>query len=505
MQKAAALRIMDANANRAREALRVLEDYARFALNHDELCAALKQFRHELTAAVAPLLPEAILYRDTPGDVGTDNKTASEGVRTGLAAVVTAAGKRLGEAMRVIEEVLKIEKPDAATAVEKLRYRLYDLEQQIARTIRPGRFAAVRLYVLVTESLCKRPWLQTAEEAILGGADCIQLREKEFEGADLLRRASELVPLCRRHGVICVVNDRPDVAVLSGADGVHLGQEDLPAADARKIVGPEMIIGVSAQTMEHARKAVLDGADYIGVGPIFSSTTKSRPVIPGPDFARQVAGSIKIPAVAIAGITEANVDEVLATGIGAIAVSSAVIAAEDVREAARRLKERVVRFVRRSKTNSGVIAPADRELKKATRNLPRWRLEGSTYYVTFRTASGELSEHERGIVLSHVADGRDKYYTLIAIVVMPDHVHVVLRPDRGYDLSRIMKGVKGASARKINEHRKTTGHVWQDESYDRIMRNEAELNEKLKYMLENPVKRNLVGDGWDYPWWLLNE
>ena len=348
MLSGAILRMIDANANRAREALRVLEDYARFALDHDGLCAALKQLRHDLTAAIGPVLPQAILHRDTPGDVGTDNKTASEAVRSGLGAVVTAAGKRLGESLRVLEEAFKIEHPQSSAALEKIRYRLYELEQQIARTLRPGKFAHVRLYVLITESLCRLPWLETARLAIEGGADCLQLREKQLDAAQLLERARRLVDLCREKSALCIINDRPDITALSGADGVHLGQEDLPAAEARKIIGPDVIIGVSTQRIEQARQAVLDGADYIGAGPIFASTTKQRPVIAGCEYARQVAQSIRIPAVAIAGITEANVDEVLATGIGAIAVTAAVVASDDPRQAASRLKAKVVSALQKS-------------------------------------------------------------------------------------------------------------------------------------------------------------
>ncbi len=332
-------RILDANANRAREALRVMEDYARFALNHDELSAQLKQVRHDLAGATGRWLAEAILYRDTPGDVGTDNKTASETRREDLAAVVTAAGKRLGEALRVIEEALKTIAPPAASLVEALRYRFYDIEQAIARTFRPaGRFADVRLYVLITESLCRRPWIEVAEEAILGGADCLQLREKGLDGGELLRRARMLVDLCHRHDILCIINDRPDIAVLSDADGVHVGQEDLPAVEARKIVGPGRIVGVSTHRIEQARQAVLDGADYIGVGPVFPSMTKTRGFVAGLDYARQVAGEIPISAVAIAGINETNVMQVMETGVKAVAVTAAVISCDDPRQAAQSLE-----------------------------------------------------------------------------------------------------------------------------------------------------------------------
>lgn len=337
------LRILDANANRCREALRVMEDYARFVLDDTELSAALKALRHDFSQILVTLLPEAILHRDTPGDVGTGNKTPTELRRDDVAAVVTAAGKRLGEALRAVEEFLKTVSPADAARVESLRYRSYDLEQQLARTLRPaGRFGQVRLYVLITESLCRRPWLEAATEALAGGADCLQLREKELEGAELLGRARQLVALCRQYRVQCIINDRPDIALLSGADGVHLGQGDLPAAEARKLVGLDKIVGVSTHRLEDAKKAVRDGADYIGVGPFFKSSTKPRDFIAGPAYATEVAAIIAIPAVAIAGITAANVDDVLVTGIRAVAVSSAVLSCENVRAAAAALKEKLL-------------------------------------------------------------------------------------------------------------------------------------------------------------------
>jgi thiamine-phosphate pyrophosphorylase len=337
------LRIIDANANRAREALRVLEDYARFVLDEGAISAGLKQIRHDLVATLATVVSDAIYHRDTPGDVGTGTKTGSELAREDVGHVVTAAGKRLGEALRTIEEYAKTFDPHVASRVESIRYRFYDLERRLVLTIRPVacRFADVRLYVLLTESLCRRPWLEAAGEAIEGGADCLQLREKHLDGAGLLARARQLVELCRRHRVLCVINDRPDVALLSGADGVHVGQQDLPARDVRRLVGNRMIVGVSTHSLEQARQAVLDGADYVGVGPVFRSATKPRDFLPGLELARQVAREVRIPAVAIAGIDPSNVDEVMATGIRAVAVTAAVIGTDDVRGAARRVKQKL--------------------------------------------------------------------------------------------------------------------------------------------------------------------
>ncbi len=341
----ATLRVIDANANRAREALRVIEDYARFVLNSDALCASLKQLRHDFAEILRPFLDDAILHRDTPGDVGTVNKTTAETSREDINHVVTAAGKRLGEALRTIEEFLKTEDAPAASRIERLRYRFYELERRIAATLRPIAcdFASVRLYVLITESLCRKNWLEVAKEAIEGGADCLQLREKDLESGELLNRAKQLVHLCRQHNVISIINDRADIAMLSDADGLHVGQNDLPATEARKLLGRNKILGVSTHDLAQARKAVEGGADYIGVGPIYKSTTKTRDFLPGLAYARQVAGEISTPAVAIAGITPENVDEVLSTGLRAVAVTASVISCENAKEAARTLKEQVKR------------------------------------------------------------------------------------------------------------------------------------------------------------------
>jgi thiamine-phosphate pyrophosphorylase len=336
------LRILDANFNRAREALRVVEDYARFVLDDDGLSAELKGLRHDLAGAVSQWAGHAMLLRDTPGDVGTDNKTQSELVREDAAAVVTAAGKRLGEALRTVEEYLKTLSPSDAAKVESVRYRFYDIELRVGRTTKPaGRFADVRLYVLITEATCKRPWLEVAGAAIAGGADCLQLREKDLESGELLRRAKVLVAMCREAGVLCVVNDRPDIALLAGADGVHVGQTDLPATEARKLLGPDKLVGVSTHHLDQAKRARLDGADYVGVGPVFRSPTKPRDILPGLAYAAEVAGQVPLPAVAIAGITEANVDEVLATGVQAIAVTAAVAGSDDPRGACERLRRRI--------------------------------------------------------------------------------------------------------------------------------------------------------------------
>ncbi len=148
--------------------------------------------------------------------------------------------------------------------------------------------------------------------------------------------------------------------------------------------------------------------------------------------------------------------------------------------------------------------PREPELKTTRRRLPHWKLDGSVYFVTFRLVTKPLNAQERHLVLEHIKSGHDKFYCLVAAVVMPDHVHLILQPNPGMDLSRIMKGIKGVSARLLNQFRGTNGTVWQDESWDRILRDDAELDEKLNYMLHNPVKEGLVSDGWEYDGWFFN-
>jgi putative transposase len=138
------------------------------------------------------------------------------------------------------------------------------------------------------------------------------------------------------------------------------------------------------------------------------------------------------------------------------------------------------------------------------RHLPHWTLPGSTYYVTFHLAVGELAPADRRIVLDHVKAGHGRFYDLAAVSVMPDHVHVIFKPREGFTPSRIMKGIKGASARLLNLQRNTTGRVWEEESWDRILRDAAEFDEKLQYVYDNPVKAGLVTDGDTYDGWYFN-
>jgi thiamine-phosphate pyrophosphorylase len=336
----AAARILDANFNRAREAARVLEDYCRFALDDRFLTEQVKTLRHGLAAAGRKLPPRALLAaRDTIGDVGTTVTTAGEYDRHSPAHVALVNAKRLQESLRSLEEFGKVFGPDLGRDLEALRYRAYTVERAIARTAAGrDRLAAARLYVLVTRGQCPAAVDWTIREAARGGADVVQLREKTLPDRELIECARNVRRWTREVGVLFVVNDRPDVARLCDADGVHLGQDDMSPQDARRVAGPDVLVGISTHTVDQLRAAVLAGADYVGIGPTFPSKTKAFDHFPGLEFVRAASAETALPAFALGGIGLANVAQVVAAGATRIAVGAAVCAADDPEQAARLLK-----------------------------------------------------------------------------------------------------------------------------------------------------------------------
>lgn len=334
------LRIMDVNLNRAREALRVIEDYARFALDDADAARAAKKARHALGAIRDAVGADALLdARDIVGDVGRDAKVDAELERGSSADVVRAAFGRLSEAARALGEYAKVGVPAAARAAEALRYVCYELEQRVVlRGDVRRRFRKVRLYVLVSEGACRRDWFETAAAAIAGGAECIQLREKQLDDGELLARARRLRALTSERGVLLAVNDRPDIARLAGADIVHVGQGDLSVRDARHIAGAAMLVGKSTHSSEQFRAALLEEPDYVAVGPMFQSPTKPQPHVAGPETLASVRALTDVPLVAIGGITAGNVAQVREAGAGCIAVCGAVCGADDPEAAVRGLR-----------------------------------------------------------------------------------------------------------------------------------------------------------------------
>lgn len=333
------LRILDANLNRAREALRIIDDYARFALDDRDAAAAAKRLRHAV-AAIAHSLgePELLAARDILGDVGRETKLPSEQSRESLAAVVAAEFSRLTESLRSIAECGKLISQPSASVAEQLRYDAYELQQRIClRADLRQRFRAVRLYVIVTVELCAGDWQAVASAAIHGGATCLQLREKNIDDRELLRRAHILRDLTRSAGALLIINDRPDIARLVRADGVHVGQDDLSVADVRRIAGADLLVGKSTHTIEQFDAATAERPDYIAIGPMFDTSTKPQSHIAGIETLRAVAKRTDLPIVAIGGITAATATTLRESGAACICVCSAVIASPDPQRAAREL------------------------------------------------------------------------------------------------------------------------------------------------------------------------
>jgi thiamine-phosphate pyrophosphorylase len=323
------LRILDANANRAREALRVMEDAARFALDDANLTEQLKQLRHDLVA-VLKRFDGLEFHRDTPGDIGTSISTDAERTRISIADVVIAAGKRLGEAMRTLEEYAKLIDSNAASRIEQLRYRAYDIEHRMHIRLASGRAKQWRVCVIITESLCTHhSWLDVARISIEAGAECIQLREKTPTDSELLGRAGQLVKMAQGRAAV-IINDRVDIALAASADGVHLGEHDLSISEARQLSGRRLIIGASTHNLDEAARAVEAGADYCGVGAMFASRVKPDRIPSGPAYLEKFIERFpNTPHLAIGGITPDNISELVKIGCLGVAVSNCVCGASD--------------------------------------------------------------------------------------------------------------------------------------------------------------------------------
>jgi thiamine-phosphate pyrophosphorylase len=336
-------RILDACANRAREGLRVLEDYARFVCDDRLLGAELKRIRHELRAQLDRLPRSKLLAsRDVMHDVGRVYTTDSEWCRNQPLDVFAANFKRTQEALRSLEEFGKLENQQFAESMEAVRFRVYMLEQSMLLALdSQSRLDGVKLYVLVSSDQCRIGLERTVREALAGGAQVIQLREKSKADRDVVA-IGHMVRRCTRDaGALFIMNDRPDIARTVDADGVHVGQTELSVRDTRRIVGPRALIGVSTHSIEQARQAVLDNANYIGVGPTFTSSTKSFETFPGLDLVRQVHSEIRLPTFAIGGIGPDQVTSLMAAGASRVAVSGAICSADDPRAAAAALRQRL--------------------------------------------------------------------------------------------------------------------------------------------------------------------
>jgi thiamine-phosphate pyrophosphorylase len=339
------LRLLDANLDRAREGLRVVEDWCRFGMERSDLVARLKDLRQRLGLLHQSRYKQA---RHTAADVAAGMAHPAQEQRLQPEQVLAANCGRVQEALRVLEEFGRGVDPQLVAEAAAIRYALYDLEVELLRAAGSGdqrrrQLGDCRLYLVTSPS----PRLEAVVAAALqGGVRLVQYRAKEgslapdgqpITDAVRLEQARALRQLCSRHGALFLVNDRIDIALAVDADGVHLGQGDLPPALARQLLGPERLIGRSTHAISQLRQAVADGCDYVGVGPVNATPTKPGREPVGLDYVRQVAAESPIPFFAIGGIAPANLAAVQAAGAERVAVVRAITEAPDPAQASRAL------------------------------------------------------------------------------------------------------------------------------------------------------------------------
>jgi thiamine-phosphate pyrophosphorylase len=330
----AILRLLDANGNRAAEGLRVLEDVARFVLNDARLAGLAKNLRHALRQGVPP---SAVFARDTAGDVGTALTAPGEMQRARPLDLIRANAARVAEAVRAAEEAAKLLGNAAlAGTLENVRYQLYQLESGLLARFPAWQLLRVRLYALVDTSLTSEP-VAVAAAVAQGGAGAVQLRAKGLAQRDYRELAARVQEACRAHHALFIVNDHVAVARALEADGVHVGQDDLAVADVRAVVGPGCAIGLSCHTPEQAREALAVGADYLGLGPMFPTTTKPLEPSRGAQLLDAVRPFIDRPSYAIGGLDATRLRELLPRLPHGAAIAGALCRAADPQRAAAEL------------------------------------------------------------------------------------------------------------------------------------------------------------------------
>ncbi|WP_330202265.1 thiamine phosphate synthase [Cyanobacterium sp. Dongsha4] len=333
--KQAIYRILDANLDRAREGLRIIEEWCRFGLNNQTMAESCKQMRQELSQWHSPEIRAA---RDTINDVGTTLTHPKEEKRENLDSVLLANLCRVQEALRVLEEYSKLINGKFALTMKQMRYQVYTLESQLMNKNNHQLLSQSSLYLVTSpvENL-----YEVVESALQGGLKLVQYRHKDETDVVRYEQASKLKQLCNQYNALFLVNDRIDLALAVNADGVHLGQTDLPISVARQLLGKDKIIGKSTTNPEEMKNAIADQVDYIGVGPVYETPTKAGKKAAGLEYVRYAQENASIPWFAIGGIDETNIEDVVKAGATNVAVVRAIMVAHNPKEVTQNLLKKL--------------------------------------------------------------------------------------------------------------------------------------------------------------------
>jgi len=324
--------IIDANLDRAREGLRVLEDWARFALGRKDLVKSFKNFRQILGKHHIRLYKES---RNFITDQCTGLSHPEQFKRDNTSSIICSNAARVQEALRVIEEFSRDHNQNLCKISSEIRYEIYNLEivlleAQSNHSLRKILTENDLYFITIdTENLFEKIKL-----ILEGGVKIIQLRFKQGKDSDNLKFALRVRELCNNFGALFLINDRVDIALACNADGVHLGQDDMDIKSARSLLGFSKIIGISASNVLDIKKATQDGCDYLGIGPVFTSSTKKGKVPLGIDTLKSLTKDISIPWFAIGGINQENIPLLKKNNICKVAIIADLINSKKPKEKA---------------------------------------------------------------------------------------------------------------------------------------------------------------------------
>ncbi len=319
--------LIDANLDRAREGIRVIEEWCRFNLTSKDIVISLKDFRQTLGLHHHWNYKRA---RSTAKDNGIGLSHPYQETRTSSIDILAANFSRIQEALRVIEEFARIVDPNLSVSSAKIRYSLYDLETKVIKLSKGSnrrlKLNNSNLYLITNHDRVK---IKTITNALEAGVRLIQFRLKEGSDKDKLIEAKKLASICKDFDALLIINDRIDIALACDADGIHIGQEDLPTSTTRSLIGEDKLIGKSTHTLNQLSMAESEGCDYVGVGPVNQSKTKPKTKALGTTYLEEAIKISRLPCFAIGGINNLNLHDIVSAGATKIAVCNAIMNASD--------------------------------------------------------------------------------------------------------------------------------------------------------------------------------